>query len=156
LTTGQFNDTSPRWSPDGKELAFISNRDGKQQVYRYWMGSGQMARVTSVQNTLNNISWSPDGKWISFVSLVLREPRTVPDMPKAPKDAKWADPVTMIDSLIYRFDKNGYLKPGNYHVFVVPIEGGPRGKSRAAILTMAFRILVPGLSWSGRPTARTF
>ena len=124
LTTGQFNDASPRWSPDGKELAFVSNRDGKQQVYRYWMGSGQMARVTSVQNTLNNISWSPDGKWISFVSLVLREPRTVPDMPKAPKDAKWADPVTMIDSLIYRFDKSGYLKPGNYHVFVVPIEGG--------------------------------
>jgi acylaminoacyl-peptidase len=30
----------------------------------------------------------------------------------------------MIDSLIYRFDKNGYLKPGNYHVFVVPVEGG--------------------------------
>src|SRR6266496_6706808 len=124
LTTGQYNDTSPRWSPDGKQLLFLSNRDGKPQIHRLWVNSGQIARVTSLQNPPNNPGWSPDGRWISFVSLVSREAKSVPDMPKAPKDAKWADPVTLIDSLIYRFDKNGYLKPGNYHLFVVPVEGG--------------------------------
>jgi len=124
VTTGQFNDNSPRWSADGKNLIFISNRDGKPQVYHLWLQSGQMARLTNIQEPPNNISWSPDGRWISFTSLVPREPRTVPDLPKAPKEAKWADPVTMIDSLVYRFDKSGYLKPGNYHVFVVPVEGG--------------------------------
>src|ERR1051326_1620957 len=37
LTTGAFNDTSPRWSPDGKQLLFVSNRDGKPQVHRLWL-----------------------------------------------------------------------------------------------------------------------
>src|SRR6186713_1797096 len=68
VTTGQFNDNSPRWSADGKNLIFLSNRDGKPQVYHLWLQSGQMARLTNIQEPPNNISWSPDGRWISFTS----------------------------------------------------------------------------------------
>src|SRR5262249_50282629 len=63
LTTGNFNDSSPRWSPDGSQIAFISNRDGSPQIYRRWMDSGQTAKVTSLQSPPAGIAWSPDGKW---------------------------------------------------------------------------------------------
>jgi acylaminoacyl-peptidase len=151
LTTGQFNDSSPRWSPDGKQLIFISNRDGKPQVHRVWVDSGQVARITNVPNPPSNPGWSPDGRWISFVSLVSRDAKTIPDMPKAPKDAKWAEPVTLIDSLIYRFDKNGYLKPGNYHVFVVPVEGGTARQVTRGDFDYGNSDLLPGVTapeWS--------
>src|SRR3989442_11397053 len=49
VTTGQFTETTPRWSPDGKRLAFISNRGGgSPQIYVRWMDTGQLAPVTSV------------------------------------------------------------------------------------------------------------
>src|SRR5262245_18145998 len=41
LTTGMHKDTSPRWSPDGTQLIYISDRDGRPQIYRRWMDSGQ-------------------------------------------------------------------------------------------------------------------
>ena len=151
LTTGQYNDTSPRWSPDCKQLVFISNRDGKPQIHRVWVESGQIARITNLPNPPANPGWSPDGRWISFVSLVSREARTIPDMPKAPKDAKWAEPVTMIDSLIYRFDKSGYLKPGNYHLFVVPVEGGTARQVTQGDFDHGYSELLPGAAapeWS--------
>src|SRR5580658_8279890 len=40
LTSGTYSDTSPRWSPDGTRLAFVSDRDGKSQLYVRWMDSG--------------------------------------------------------------------------------------------------------------------
>jgi dipeptidyl aminopeptidase/acylaminoacyl peptidase len=49
LTTGNFGDASPRWSPDGTRLLFVSDRDGSAQIWVYWMDTGQLTRVTSVQ-----------------------------------------------------------------------------------------------------------
>ncbi|MBM3791485.1 MAG: S9 family peptidase, partial [Acidobacteria bacterium] len=41
LTTGEFSDSSPRWSPDGLRLAYISNREGDRQIHVRWMDTGQ-------------------------------------------------------------------------------------------------------------------
>ena len=41
LTTGQFNDGSPRWAPDGRRLAFTSNRSEQQQIHVRWMDTGR-------------------------------------------------------------------------------------------------------------------
>src|SRR6476660_6352854 len=46
LTSGNENDNSPRWSPDGKRLLYVSTGDGSAQIYVRWMDSGQIAQVT--------------------------------------------------------------------------------------------------------------
>jgi len=124
LTSGNHNDASPRWSPDGARLAYLSDADGKQQLYIRWMDSGQTARITNLEQAPDSIAWSPDGKMLSFSSLVLGEGPHIADLPSPPAGAKWADPATAYDRLVYRFNGAGYLKPGFMQIFVVSAEGG--------------------------------
>jgi len=124
LTTGHQNDSSPRWSPDGTRLVYLSDVDESTQVYLRWMDTGQAARLTNLQHPPRGLSWSPDGTMFSFVSFVPAEPRVIGSMPKAPAEAQWAEPPVIIDRIMYRFDKAGYLKPGYLHLFVMPAEPG--------------------------------
>src|SRR5207248_7727902 len=130
LTTGNRSDASPRWSPDGLRLAYLSDADGKQQIYVRWMDSGQTARITNLEQNPDAIAWSPDGKMLSFSALVLGKGPHLADLPAAPAGAKWADPPNAYDRLVYRFNGAGYLKPGFMQVFVVSADGGaPRHAS---------------------------
>jgi acylaminoacyl-peptidase len=124
LTTGNFNDSSPRWSPDGSQLLYLSNRDGGPQIYRRWMDTGETAKVTNLTSAPSGVAWSPDGKWIAFTAHVPEAPHPLIHMPAAPEGAKWAEPAKVIDSVVYRFNGAGYLKPGHTHLFVVPADGG--------------------------------
>ena len=124
LTTGNHNDASPRWSPDGARLAYLSDTDGKQQIYVRWMDSGQTARITNLDQSPDAIEWSPDGKMLSFSSLVLGKGPHLADLPTPPAGAQWAEPAAMYDRLVYRFNGAGYLKPGFMQIFVVSSEGG--------------------------------
>jgi acylaminoacyl-peptidase len=124
LTTGPAQDTSPRWSPDGTRVAYISDREGSPQIYVRWMDTGQTARITNVPFPPEGIAWSPDGRYISFAMFVPEPPRQIGSFPSPPQGAKWADPAVVIDRLVYRFNGAGYLKPGYTHLFIVPAEGG--------------------------------
>ena len=124
LTTGNRSDASPRWSPDGARIAYLSDADGKQQLYIRWMDTGQTARITNLDQAPDAIAWSPDGKMLSFSSLVLGKGPHLADLPSPPSGAKWADPPTAYDRLVYRFNGTGYLKPGYMQIFVVNSEGG--------------------------------
>lgn len=67
-TNNPADDSTPAWSPDGKLLAFTSNRDGRQQIYVMNADGTGLRRVS--QSTVNDFSptWSPDGNWIAFAS----------------------------------------------------------------------------------------
>lgn len=124
LTTGNYNDSSPRWSPDGSSLIYVSNRDGQPQIYRRWMDTGQIAKLTNLTQAPAGLAWSPNGKWLSFTMHVPEPAASLIQMPRPPEGAKWAEPAKVIDRLVYRFDRGGYLKSGSTHLFVVPADGG--------------------------------
>ena len=124
LTSGNANSSSPRWSPSGDRLLYVSSSDGSSQLYLRWMDTGQTAKITNLTQSPGGVSWSPDGKWIAFSMTVPEKSKPFAEMPPKPEGAEWAKPPKVIDRLIYRADGAGFLKPGFRHLFVVPAEGG--------------------------------
>ena len=124
LTTGTANDYSPRWSPDGRRLLYLSGREGKVQLYLRWMDTGQTAVLTHLTHSPGSLAWSPDGRRIAFTMMVPHRRKPFVSLPEKPQGAKWAKPPKMIKKLLYRFDGRGYLKDGYRQIFVLPAEGG--------------------------------
>ena len=60
----------PRWSPDGRQLAFVSNREGGSQIWVIPASGGEAKKLTTIATGASGITWSPDRKWIAFVSEV--------------------------------------------------------------------------------------
>jgi dipeptidyl aminopeptidase/acylaminoacyl peptidase len=125
LASGTGSNTSPRWSPDGKRLAYVSSAEGGQpQLFVRWMQTGVAARITDLTEAPNGLSWSPDGRSIAFIMLIPEEKPKLGEAPTKPEGAHWADPLTVITDVTYRADGAGYLTPGYSHAFVVSAEGG--------------------------------
>src|SRR5712671_3485716 len=68
FTFSAKSDSLPRWSPDGKELAFLSDRDEQQQVYAMRADGGEASALTKGKRSVKNFAWSPDGKQIAFLA----------------------------------------------------------------------------------------
>ena len=68
LTYSGKSESSPKWSPDGKLLAFLSNRDVNQQIYLLSLTGGESAPLTKGKRDISHFAWSPDGKAISFIA----------------------------------------------------------------------------------------
>ncbi len=70
LTRGEKGESSPRWSPDGRSMAFLAERgeDEHTQVYLLPAAGGEAWRLTNHPTAVSDISWSPDGAWIYFRS----------------------------------------------------------------------------------------
>jgi Tol biopolymer transport system component len=66
LTDDDFRDRQPRWSPDGKRIAFYSNRSGKYQIWSIRPDGSNLEQVTSWPDPLRCLFWSPDGEQIGF------------------------------------------------------------------------------------------
>ena len=69
--TRSGHDSSPHWSPDGKELAFLSSRDGESQIYAMRVAGGEATKLTHVSTDIDLFRWSPDGKSFAFTSVRL-------------------------------------------------------------------------------------
>lgn len=125
LAAGAGSSYAPRWSHDGKRLAYISRREGGQpQLHVRWMQNGQSAPITDLTQAPNDLAWSADGRSIAFLMLTPDEKPSLGSAPPKPEGAKWAEPLTVITDVKYRADGEGYLKPGYLHVFVISAEGG--------------------------------
>jgi dipeptidyl aminopeptidase/acylaminoacyl peptidase len=66
LTTSKKNDSQPRWSPDGKRLAFISAREEKAQIFLISPFGGEAEKLTESKSGVQSFQWSPDGKRIAI------------------------------------------------------------------------------------------
>lgn len=124
LTTGKFSESSPRWAPDGKRLAYVTNRDGSAQIHIRYMDTGMAYAITSLATSPSGMTWSPDGKQIGFVAQVRERPLVVGQLLTPPAGATWAVPPKYTDRLVFRQDGAGEVPPGFVHAFVVPAEGG--------------------------------
>ena len=68
LTDGHWRDTSPAWSPDGASIAYLSDRDGKPQIWVRRLDSAADRRITRLEEPPLSVAWSPDGKSLAFTA----------------------------------------------------------------------------------------
>ena len=133
LLASRANFTSPRWSPRGDRLAYVSNSEGSNQIYVKWLATGDTALVSNLSKSPSHVTWSPDGRWLAFLMFVPEVMVPLASMPAKPKNADWADPVKQIEALTYRSDGEGFLEQGQRQLFIIPAEGGtPRQLTHGA------------------------
>lgn len=108
LTYGQEGQSSPRWSPDGRLVAFTADRDDAEETQIYLLDSegGEARRLTNHETSVRSISWSPDGRSIYFLS-------SDPLSPEEKRKQEQRDDV-------YAFDENFQQT----HLWKVDLESG--------------------------------
>jgi dipeptidyl aminopeptidase/acylaminoacyl peptidase len=118
LTSSKKPETSPRWSPDGRFLAFLSARDGKKtQVYLLDRRGGDAEVLTDYKTGVSSIAWSPDS---AKLALLVADPDPAdPEPDKDPKDKKPRPHV--ITRLQFMRDGEGYLNDVRRHIHVFDI-----------------------------------
>ncbi len=128
LAGGDKAEDRPRWSPDGKQIAFVSARDGSSQIWLVSASGGEPRKLTNIATEASGETWSPDGKWIAFVSDVFPECDSAACNEQKLK-AREASKVRahIADGLLFRHWtawKDGLFS----HLFLVPSDGsaGPR------------------------------
>ena len=124
LTVNDQNEGGASWSPDGKRLAFVTSSDQGTEIFVFWLESGRIARLTSLERSPRGLRWSPDGSAIAFTMLVPEPQPYLVKSPKKPKGAKWADTPRVSTRLKHEADGRGYTEPGFAQLFVVPSIGG--------------------------------
>lgn len=129
LTFGQASNSSPRWSPDGRYIAFLSKRSGKNNLFVMRAGGGEAWALTRYEKTdLQSLLWSHDGQQIAFT------------MAEPPTEQKEKDRKARNDPLQWEVDFEFT------HLFVVPFAVGPRTPPEPRQVTQG-RFQVIGYDW---------
>jgi len=81
-TYSSKSESMPRWSPDGRTLAFLSDREDSQQIWLMAISGGEAMKLTSAKNSVESFHWSPDGNRIAY----LASDAKTPDEEKKQKD----------------------------------------------------------------------
>ena len=144
LTVGEHRNTSPRWSPDSSQVAFLSNRTGKNQIWLMNIAGGEPWPVETEQVPASPVAWSPDGSTLAFTARVFEPAENWTPYAGAPEGDRTRavqladgahDPVSdvqVITRLRYRFDGVGSFGDKRSHIFIVAAAGpeDPLPKSR--------------------------
>ncbi len=124
LTSSPKSDSSPRWSPDGAQIAFISSRSGTSQIWIIDPYGGEATLLTDISTGVSSLTWSPIGKHIAFTSTVFPDCED-DDCNKARLEKMEENPVKakVFQELMYRH-WNEWRDSMRSHVFVIPAQGG--------------------------------
>lgn len=124
MTAEGVSSGHPRWSPDGKYLAFTSSRGGgKSQVWLLNRLGGEAVRLTDASEGVGDFEWSPDS---TRLVLVIQDPK--PGEADGEKDKEKsegkpkAQPPWVIDRLQFKRDTIGYLDRRRHHLYVIDVE----------------------------------
>lgn len=110
-------DVAPKWSPDGKAIAFRSNRTGKNQVWLLHTDGGEAVQLTDVKQGIGDFVWSPDGKQLALT--ISGELKLSTD--KDEKKEEQSD-VKVITRLRYKGDGVGIYNEDRKHVYLFDID----------------------------------
>jgi dipeptidyl aminopeptidase/acylaminoacyl peptidase len=121
FTRGSRRDAAPQWSPDGRWLAFVSEREkkGKGQLHVMPADGGEAVRLTDLKPGVTSPVWSPDGRWLAFVSRVGGW-----EEPADEEERERSKPPRTIDVLKYKSNGVGFVYDRPQQIFVVPRDGG--------------------------------
>ncbi len=127
FTFGDQVDRSPRWSPDGSQIAFLSNRkDEKQfQIYLIPAQGGEARPLTAVQGEFGSFTWAPNGK--QFVSQFRKRDPEAIEREKDERKKKLGIVERRIDRVFYKLDGYGFLPKERWHIWTFNVKTG-RGK----------------------------
>jgi len=119
LTTADANDSAPRWSPDGRAIAFVSDRAERKELWLIPADFGEAHRLTHGPSDLSQPAWSPDGRQLVYVAKTERP--TTDDPTHGPTEGS---DVRVITQLGYKMDGEGFWDGKYKHLFAVSVAGG--------------------------------
>jgi dipeptidyl aminopeptidase/acylaminoacyl peptidase len=125
FTTGDQHDGSARWSPDGRQIAFLSDRGDTEkpaQIYLIPFTGGEASRLTHIDGEIGDLSWSPDGKQI--LCTVRKMDAEALEREKDEQKKKLGVIARQYERVFYKLDGYGYLPHERTHIWVVDVRTG--------------------------------
>ncbi len=124
FTHGDHSDTSPRWSPDGSEIAFISNRDDERQpqIYVIPLNGGEARKLTDLKGTVLTFRWAPDGK--SLVLMFRKKDKEAVEREKDEQKKKLGVVARVYERPFYKLDGMGFKPKERIHIWIVNARTG--------------------------------
>jgi dipeptidyl aminopeptidase/acylaminoacyl peptidase len=130
VTFGEKSSTNPKWSPDGRAIAFTSNRkDNKNNLYILRLNGSEAEPLTDVKSSVGDFDFSPDGRWIAF-TMTDAKSEDEEKNDKGRNDFRWVDENVKMSRL-----------------YVIPVEKDAAGKREPRKLTTE-NYTVGGFDWS--------
>lgn len=124
LTSREVSESSPRWSPSGDRIAFLSTTKEGSEIFVYWVKTGEIAKISQLEGSPSSLTWSPNGSTLAFSNKVEEAAPILVKMPKKPEGANWTKSPRITNRLKHEADGSGYISPGFHQIFIIPSEGG--------------------------------
>ena len=126
LVEGEGTTSSPRWSPDGAQLAFtLTDADDTTTVQILTLASGERREVATLTTGQSGLAWSPDGSHLAWAAFQPGTGLSPVGLPEHSDDADWAAAAQIEERLSFRFDGAGEIPVGRQQLFVLDLaEGG--------------------------------